>query len=122
MPTVSQSSKGHQPPPLFAIIFYPPKQSTPPLPSQFRLLPSYISLMTGAQYQQHVNHIKSLRTSGALIQGGPYGDLRHSVPVVKASSLAAAKQLAASDPAVKAGLLKAAVVPWNIVFGVHPGI
>jgi len=120
--TTAPSSKGHPLPPLFALIFYPASFKAPPLPSKFIHLPDPLSVMSPTQYEAHVNHIKSLRASRVLLQGGPYRDAKHSVPVIQAIDLAAAEQLAMADPAVAAGRLKVAVVPWNIVFGIHRGI
>jgi len=44
------------------------------------------------------------------------------VPVIQATDQAAAEQVAMADPAVAAGVLKVAVVPWNVVFGIHRDI
>ena len=120
--TATPSSKGHPLPPLFALIFYPASFNAPPLPSKFIHLPDPLSVMSPTQYEEHANHIKSLRASRVLLQGGPYRDTKHSVPVIQATDRAAAEQVAAANPAVAAGVLKVAVVPWNVVFGIHRGI
>lgn len=78
---------------------------------------------TAAQaLQDHASHINSLRVQGILLQGGPFGDQVHSWPVVYAADTMAAQALVAADPAVVSTVLQADVFPWNIVFGIHPGI
>ena len=83
--TTAPSSRGHPLPPLFAIIFYPASFKAPPLPSTFIHLPDPLSFMSTTQYEEHANHIKSLRASRVLLQGGPYRDAKHSVPVIQAT-------------------------------------
>jgi uncharacterized protein YciI len=92
---------------LFAIIYNPG-------PS-FR--PGHPELLQG-----HQHYIQTLRQERKLIQGGPFGDTAHGAPVIQVKDEAEARAVASADPAVKADVLQAVVLVWNIVFGTHRGI
>jgi uncharacterized protein YciI len=76
---------------------------------------------TQAIQEAHMANIRVLWGAQKLVVAGPVedADLR-GIFVFKASSLEDAKALAASDPAVKAGRLVAAVYPWWVEKGALP--
>jgi uncharacterized protein YciI len=53
--------------------------------------------------------------SGPLVMGGPLLDGSGGMIILNAPSADAALQIATDDPAVKTGLLIAAVKPWQVV-------
>jgi uncharacterized protein YciI len=68
-------------------------------------------------------NIRRMWAEQHLIVAGPVEDQEglRGIFVLQAASLDAAKMLAASDPAVKAGRLVAEVYPWWVERGVLPG-
>jgi len=76
---------------------------------------------TAALQRAHLEHLKALGASGALIAAGPFdgdSDLR-GVLVFRADS-ATARRLAADDPKVKSGWLTLDFHPWMVAAGVMP--
>lgn len=104
-------------------------QATAPEPA-FRMTTYYLALLRRgpnwtpeatpevAQLQeQHMANIRKMGESGKLIVAGPF--LEQKGPgalaglfIFKVGSLDEAKELAGSDPAVKAGRLAVEVIPW----------
>src|SRR6267378_2525022 len=52
----------------------------------------------------HYNHMKNLYDQGTLVLGGPFKRAPGGIHVLECSSKAAAEDLLAGDPGVKAGL------------------
>jgi len=69
-----------------------------------------------AALQQHGARLTKLRDEGVVIAGGHTDDPKHMLGIVifKAKDLAAARALAADDPAVKAGLMKPTLEPFTL--------
>ncbi|NCP84748.1 MAG: hypothetical protein GW809_01620 [Bacteroidetes bacterium] len=68
------------------------------------------SLMTG-----HLNNIGELAKSGKLVVAGPFGknELTYrGLFILNTSSLDDAKQIIASDPAIKSGIFDVELLPW----------
>jgi uncharacterized protein YciI len=77
---------------------------------------------TKAIQEAHMANIRRMWAEQHLIVAGPVEDREglRGIFVLQAASLDAAKMLAASDPAVKAGRLRTEVYPWWIERGVLP--
>jgi uncharacterized protein len=70
----------------------------------------------------HMDNIHKLADAKKLAVAGPFGDngqLR-GIFVFRVASLAEAKELAATDPAVQAGRLAIEVYPWSVPEGILP--
>ena len=69
-----------------------------------------------AIFQQHGAQLMKLRDEGVVIVGGHTDNMQHmrAILIVKAKDAAAARTVAAEDPAVKAGLLKFSVEPFTL--------
>ncbi len=77
---------------------------------------------TRAIQEAHMANIRRMWAEQQLIVAGPVEDQAglRGIFVLRATSLEAAKTLAASDPAVKAGRLLTEVYPWWVERGVLP--
>ena len=65
---------------------------------------------------EHVNHYRKLFEQGNLLLGGPYTDVDSGGMMVGDGEISRQEleEFAASDPAVKAGLLKFEVKTWYV--------
>ena len=73
--------------------------------------------------QQHGISLQKARDSGVLIAAGRMlqdPKHAHAMAIVNAESEAAAKEMIAADPAVKAGLMKFTVEPLELFFPAAP--
>ena len=70
----------------------------------------------------HIANIVRLAEMKKLVVAGPFGDdgTLRGIFVFKVATLAEAKELAATDPAVKAGRLAVEIYPWFVPEGVLP--
>lgn len=66
--------------------------------------------------REHVAHFAEVLEAGKLALGGPFMDERGGGMMIPAAGVSEAevREIAASDPAVKAGVLVAEVRPWLI--------
>jgi uncharacterized protein YciI len=67
--------------------------------------------------RQHLAHINQMAETGELVLAGPFlkqtdSNALSGLFIFKVESLAAAKELTESDPAVKAGRLVYEIYPW----------
>jgi uncharacterized protein YciI len=71
-----------------------------------------------AVLQQHGANLTKLRESGVLLTGGRTQNPQHprGLAIIAAESEAAAKEIAAADPSVRAGIMRATVEPIDLVF------
>jgi uncharacterized protein YciI len=65
--------------------------------------------------QNHMNHIRSMAESGALVGAGPAigSPTLRGLFIFKTDSIAKARELAEADPAVKAGRMMVQVYEWR---------
>ncbi len=71
--------------------------------------------------QDHLAHIQKMADSGKLVVAGPFtddGEIR-GIFVFQGVSAEEAQQLAANDPAVKAGRLRIELHPWFAAKGIR---
>lgn len=71
--------------------------------------------------QEHLANIRRMADSGKLVLAGPFtddGDIR-GIFVFQGVSAEEAQQLAANDPAVKAGRLRIELHPWFAAKGIR---
>lgn len=71
--------------------------------------------------QEHLAHIQKMADSGKLVVAGPFtddGEIR-GIFVFQGVSAEEAQQLAANDPAVKAGRLRIELHPWFAAKGIR---
>lgn len=72
--------------------------------------------------EAHLANIRRLAREGHLVLAGPFlddGNIR-GIFIFKVKSQAEAEQLAATDPAVRAGRLKVEIHPWMVEKGILP--
>jgi uncharacterized protein len=72
--------------------------------------------------RQHLGHLEAMRAAGHLLVAGPLGEqpdprLR-GICIYRTGSLARSRDLASSDPAVKAGQLEIEAMQWRT----RPGV
>lgn len=77
---------------------------------------------TTALQEAHLANINLLAETKKLVAAGPFGDngTLRGIFVFKVASLAEAKELAETDPAVKAGRLAIDIHPWMVPEGILP--
>lgn len=105
--------------------FNPPSQ--PPTPEHF----VFGFLMRGTSTSQspdeaqaiqkgHLAYMDELHTQGKLVAAGPFADNTdyRGIVIYRVSDVEEAKQLAAGDPAVKAGRLRIDARPWMTFKGI----
>ena len=61
---------------------------------------------------RHIEHLRKLDDAGKLVLAGPFEDCPGGMVIVRADSLDAAKQIAASDPFVSEGVRTFEVRTW----------
>jgi uncharacterized protein YciI len=77
---------------------------------------------TEAIQKAHMDHINRLADMKKLVVAGPFGDngALRGIFVFRVGSLEEARELAATDPAVKAGRLALQIHPWVVPDGILP--
>jgi uncharacterized protein YciI len=77
---------------------------------------------TEAIQKAHMDNIIRLADMKKLVVAGPFGDdgTLRGIFVFKVASLAEAKALAETDPAVQAGRLALDIHPWSVPEGILP--
>jgi uncharacterized protein YciI len=66
--------------------------------------------------EAHLNHLRSMRKAGKLVASGPFSDQPHEELrglCLYACSIDTARDLAASDPSVRAGRMAVEVMTWR---------
>lgn len=71
--------------------------------------------------RQHLGHLTAMHATGALLVAGPLDDQPNprlrGICIYRTRSVAAALELASSDPAVRAGQLEIEAMTWRTVPG-----
>jgi uncharacterized protein len=73
--------------------------------------------------EAHVGFMRSLDRRGVMVLGGPFMDADDAadpivgMAIVRAVDLAEAEALAAEDPSIELGLIRARVRAWNAAMG-----
>ena len=77
---------------------------------------THLSQPQMALAQEHAARLAKLRDEGVVIVGGRTGNMQHprGIVIVAAKDADTARVLAAADPAVKGGLMKASVEPFTL--------
>ena len=77
---------------------------------------------TEAIQKAHLENINRLAETKKLVVAGPFGDngTLRGIFVFRVNSIEEARELAASDPAVKAGRLALQIHPWVVPEGILP--
>jgi uncharacterized protein YciI len=77
---------------------------------------------TEAIQKAHMDNINRLAEMKKLVVAGPFGDngTLRGIFVFRVNSIEEARELAASDPAVKAGRLALQIHPWTVPEGILP--
>lgn len=77
---------------------------------------------TEAIQKAHMDNINRLAESKKLVVAGPFGDngTLRGIFVFRVNSIEEARELAATDPAVKAGRLALQIHPWLVPEGILP--
>jgi uncharacterized protein YciI len=64
-------------------------------------------------YREHVRYIKQVFATGRLLMGGAFLDNQGALGILDVESEAQARDIAARDPFVQAGVVEAHLHPWN---------
>ena len=77
---------------------------------------------TEAIQKAHMDNINRLAEMKKLVVAGPFGDngTLRGIFVFRVNSIEEARELAATDPAVKAGRLALRIHPWVVPEGILP--
>jgi uncharacterized protein YciI len=77
---------------------------------------AHLSQPQMAVFQQHGAQLMKLRNDGVVVVGGHTDNMQHmrAFVIVKAKDAAAARTVAAEDPAVKGGLLTFSIEPFTL--------
>jgi uncharacterized protein YciI len=100
----------------------PPEPTQVPAPSliEYELAANvdiaHLSQPQMAVFQQHGAQLMKLRNDGVVVVGGHTDNMQHmrAFVIVKAKDAAAARTVAAEDPAVKGGFLTFSVEPFTL--------
>jgi hypothetical protein len=65
--------------------------------------------------REHLDYLLGLHKTGKVTMGGPYADETGGLVLVTAGDIDEAERIAANDPAVVAGTLKAQAKAWTRV-------
>ena len=71
---------------------------------------------------EHGRYLDGLLDTGVLLLAGPLGEADGGLVIVRTATAAHAEALAANDPAVKAGVMRACVARWTILFDAARGL
>jgi uncharacterized protein YciI len=67
--------------------------------------------------REELAHDKALVEAGKLVLGGPFDDpLQGGLYLIRAASLAEARELAALRPIVKGGIARSTVLEWKVLY------
>ncbi|MCU0374351.1 MAG: YciI family protein [Chitinophagaceae bacterium] len=72
-------------------------------------------LQTDSLFKGHMTNMGLLEKAGKLVVAGPFGknsDGYRGIFILNTATLDEAKKMVDTDPAIKAGLLKADLIPW----------